>query len=59
VTKIFRYLIVQEDASGKSGVELLHSKSQDFLAEAGEDELDTEERGAVVLVENGIDLDDF
>src|SRR5712692_3267029 len=32
---------------------------QDFLAEAGEDELDAEERGAVVFVEDGVDLDDF
>src|SRR5712692_11249228 len=33
--------------------------SQDFLAEAGEDEFDAEKRGAVVFVEDGIDLDDF
>src|SRR5260370_42269330 len=33
--------------------------SQDFLAESGEDELDAEESGAVVFVEDGIDLDDF
>src|SRR5260370_42680847 len=33
--------------------------SKDFLAEAGEDELDAEKRCAVVLVEDGIDLDDF
>src|SRR6266576_1890973 len=33
--------------------------SQDFLAEAGEDEFHAEERGAIVLVENRIDLNDF
>src|SRR5258708_6304915 len=33
--------------------------SQDFLAEAGEHEFDAQERGAIVFVENGIDLDDF
>src|SRR5712692_36598 len=32
---------------------------QDFLAESGEDELDAEESGAIVFVENRIDLDDF
>src|SRR6266852_3405314 len=37
----------------------LNSISKDFLAEAGEDEFDAEERGAIVFVENGIDLDDF
>src|SRR6266852_1568694 len=37
----------------------LNSISKDFLAEAGEDEFDAEERGAVVFVENGINLDDF
>src|SRR5229473_1580391 len=43
----------------KSRAELRHSRSEDFLAEAGEDEFNAEERGAVVLVEDGIDLHDF
>src|SRR5258707_15022880 len=39
--------------------QLPHSKLKNFLAEAGEDEFDAEERGAIVFVEDGIDLYDF
>src|SRR5258706_7837148 len=49
--KIFRQIRVR--------TQLPHSKLKNFLAEAGEDEFDAEERGAIVFIEDGIDLDDF
>src|SRR5260370_3952930 len=42
-----------------TGADPSHSRSENFLAEAGEDEFDAEKRRAVVLVEDGIDLDDL
>src|SRR5689334_14721842 len=57
--RIFRSPIASQMPTEKARAELPHSNLEDFLAEAGENEFDAEESGAVVLVENGVDLDDF
>src|SRR5689334_3677238 len=57
--KIFRSPTTCQMPGEKAGAELPHSKLEDFLAEAGEDEFDAEESSAVVLVEDGVDFDDF